>query len=103
MKYVWLLMVPLLLHQDAFAQPTTPDGFIAAYAKEHNFNGSILIQKDGKVRFERSFGLANRPFKVPNTNQTKYWIASITKAFTSVLILQLHEQGKLDLNKTIAG
>jgi D-alanyl-D-alanine carboxypeptidase len=101
MKSTWLWMVPLLLlHQAAFAQPT-PDGFIAAYAQEHNFNGSILVKKDGKVRFERSFGLANRPFKVPNTNQTKYWIASITKAFTSVLILQLHEQGKLDLNKTI--
>ena len=45
--------------------------------------------------------MANIPFKVPNTNQTKYKIASITKAFTSVLILQLQEQGKIDLNKTI--
>lgn len=87
--------------QGALAQPATPDSFIAAYAKEHNFNGTILIQKDGEIRFAKSFGLANIPFKIPNTNQTKYKIASITKAFTAVLILQLHEQGRIDLNKPI--
>lgn len=82
-------------------QPTTPDSFIATYAKEHNFNGTILIQQDGKTSFVKSFGLANIPFKVPNTPGTKYKIASITKLFTSALILQLHEQGRIDLNKTI--
>ena len=78
-----------------------PDTFIESYAKEHDFNGSILIQKDGEIRYARSFGLANIPFQVPNTLQTKYRIASITKLFTSVLVLQLHEQGRLDLHATI--
>ncbi|HEY9421024.1 MAG TPA: serine hydrolase domain-containing protein, partial [Thermoanaerobaculia bacterium] len=96
-----LLAIALLLPQSALAQPRTPDSFIAAYAKEHDFNGTILIQKDGKTSFAKSFGLANIPFQVPNTRQTKYKIASITKVFTSVLILQLHEQGKIDLHKPI--
>ena len=95
------LIAALRLHPSRSAHATTPDAFIEAYAKEHGFNGSILIQKDGEVRFARSFGLANIPFKVPNTPQTKYKIASITKVFTSVLILQLYEQGKIDLNRTI--
>lgn len=95
------LIAGLLLRPGLSAQPATPDAFIEAYAREHSFNGSILIQRDGEVRFARSFGLANIPFKVPNTLQTKYKIASITKVFTSVLILQLHEQGKIDLNRTI--
>ncbi len=94
MKHALLLIASLLL-------PTTPDEFIASYAKEHNFNGSILIQKDGEVSYAQSFGLANIPFKVPNTNQSKYKIASITKVFTSALILQIHEQGKIDLSKPI--
>ena len=98
---LFLLAAALLFSRDVLAQPATPDGFIAAYAEEHDFSGSILIQKDGKVSFSRSFGLANIPFKVPNTEQTKYKIASITKLFTSVLILQLQEQGKVDLHKTI--
>ncbi|HEX6903935.1 MAG TPA: serine hydrolase domain-containing protein [Thermoanaerobaculia bacterium] len=101
MKNLWILIIALLASRTALAQPATPDSFIAAYAAEHNFNGTILIQKDGDVTFARSFGLANLPFKVPNTQQTKYKIASITKLFTSTLILQLHEQGKIDLNKTV--
>lgn len=101
MRHLLLLVVALLLPQSLLAQPSAPDSFIETYAKEHNFNGTILVQKNGEIRFAKSFGLANIPFKVPNTIQTKYKIASITKALTSVLILQLHEQGKIDLNKTI--
>lgn len=96
------ILAVLLLPRIALAQqPASPDAFIEAYTKEHGFNGSILIQKNGAVSYARSFGLANLPFKVPNTRQTKYKIASITKVFTSVLILQLHEQGKIDLNRTV--
>jgi CubicO group peptidase (beta-lactamase class C family) len=101
MKNLLLLLIALLLAQNLPAQSTTPDSFVAAYAREHNFNGSILIQKNGTISYAQSFGLANIPFQVPNTNQTKYKIASITKLFTSALILQLHEQGKIDLQKTI--
>jgi len=96
-----VLLFLALLPRIVLAQSATLDSFVAAYANEHNFNGSILVQKDGAISFAQSFGLANRPFKVPNTNQTKYKIASITKAFTSVLVLQLYEQEKIDLNKTI--
>lgn len=101
MKYLLPLFIALLLPQGVLAQPTAVDSFIAAYAGEHNFNGSILIQEKGEVSYAKSFGMANIPFQVPNTIETKYRIASITKAFTSVLILQLHEGGKLDLNRTI--
>lgn len=96
-----LLAFALLLPQSVLAQQPSHDSFIADYAKEHNFNGTILIHKEGETRYAKSFGLANIPFQVPNTRQTKYKIASITKLFTSVLILQLHEQGKLDLQKPI--
>jgi CubicO group peptidase (beta-lactamase class C family) len=95
------LAIALLPPHSVLAQPATPDSFITAYAKEHSFNGTILIQRDGKTSFAKSFGMANIPFQVPNTHQTKYKIASITKVFTSVLILQLHEQGKIDLHKPI--
>ena len=101
MKTLLLGSLALLLSQPVLAQPATPDSFIAGYAKEHDFNGTILVQAKGEVTYAKSFGLANRPFQVPSTNETRYRIASITKAFTSVLILQLQEQGKLDLGRTI--
>jgi D-alanyl-D-alanine carboxypeptidase len=61
----------------------------------------MLIEQKGKVTYKKSFGFADFPFRIPNTTDTKYKVASITKAFTSVLILQLYEQGKLDLSKPI--
>lgn len=100
-KHLLAIAIPLLPQFAGAQPPPTLDAFIDQYTKEHNFNGSILIQKGGRTDYAQSFGLANFQFKVPNTIDTKYKIASITKLFTSVLVLQLHEQGKLDLTKTI--
>lgn len=81
--------------------PPSLEAFVEAYASEHDFNGSILVRTGGNDRYERSFGFANFQFRVPNTNQTKYKIASITKAFTSVLILQAAEEGRIELDQMI--
>ena len=85
----------------AQAQGQTLETTIRDYAREHNFNGTILIQHKGRQIYHQSFGVADRAFNVPVKNDTKFRIASITKAFTAVLILQLYEQGKLDLRATI--
>ena len=98
---LFILIIALLFSLGLLAQSTQLDGFIGIYAKEHHFNGSILIEQHGDIRYAKSFGLANIPFEVPSTQQTRYKIASITKLFTSVLILQLYEQGRIDLDKPI--
>ena len=100
-SYLILLTVILLIAQNSFGQSAIFVKFVDSYVKANNFNGTILIRKNSKIYYAKSFGLANFPFKVPNRIETKYKVASITKAFTSVLILQLVEQGKLELNKTI--
>lgn len=96
-----LALLAALLPRHLLAQPVQLDTFIATYAKQHEFSGTVLVQQEGKTRYVRSFGSANVQFDIANTNQTRYWIASITKLFTSVLVLQLHEQGKIDLQATI--
>lgn len=101
MKRVLVCALALLITTNIVGQNPALDRFVTDYAKKHNFNGTVLVRKNGRNTYEKSFGLANFQFKVANTNKTKYKIASITKAFTSVLILQLREEGKLELNKTI--
>lgn len=83
------------------AQTTSLETTIQEYVKAHNFDGTILIQKHGKRIYRKSFGIADRAFNIPVKNDTKFKIASITKAFTAVLILQFYEQGKLDLDQPI--
>lgn len=101
MKKLITVIAFCALIKNVYAQPAKADMFIDSFVKRNNFNGTILIKQNSKVVYERSFGFANFPFKVPNTIDTKYKVASITKAFTSVLILQLYEQGKIDLEKPI--
>nr|WP_132531565.1 serine hydrolase [Pedobacter psychrotolerans] len=49
------------------------------YTNEYQFNGSVLIQKDSKVIYRKSFGVAERDFNSPITNDTKYQVFSLSK------------------------
>lgn len=100
-KIIILTICIIFLTQSVFGQSPILNKFVDSYVKANNFNGTILIRKNKKIAYQKSFGFANFPFRVPNRIETKYKVASITKAFTSVLVLQLVEQGKIDLNKTI--
>ena len=94
-------LVALFFSTTLFAQTDAVATYVDEYANAHHYSGSILIQWHDKSRLARSYGLASVPFRVPNTQQTRYKIASVTKLFTSVLVLQLYEQHKLDLNQPI--
>ncbi len=63
------------------------------------YSGSILIARRGEILLRHGYGMANRTTR--NTATTKFRIASITKQFTAVLILRLHEQGKLNIDDRI--
>ncbi|MEM9487403.1 MAG: serine hydrolase, partial [Cyanobacteria bacterium P01_F01_bin.116] len=52
--------------------------------------------------FTRSYGLANHEHSIANTPDTKFRIGSITKQFTAVAILQLQEQGLIDVYAPIS-
>lgn len=82
-------------------RPAVLESFIEAFAHQHDFSGTIRVQEGSAATYDRSFGLADRAFNVPADSTTRYRIASITKLFTSVLVLQLRDEGKLDLNGTI--
>jgi D-alanyl-D-alanine carboxypeptidase len=102
MKSLASLITLLALTLAVTAQNALPDTFITSYVKKNNFNGTILIENKGKITYRKSFGFSNLSFKVKNTPDTRYKIASITKAFTSVMILQLMEQGKINPDEHIS-
>jgi CubicO group peptidase (beta-lactamase class C family) len=71
------------------------------YHQSKNFNGVILAATNGKIDYLSGIGLSNRQSQTTIHSKSIFKIASITKTFTAVLILQLYEQGKIDLNDTI--
>ncbi|WP_160114783.1 serine hydrolase domain-containing protein [Aquimarina sp. AU474] len=66
------------------------------------FSGAVLVAKDGKVLFKKAYGHASKETKAPNTIETKFSIASVTKQFTAMLIMQMIEKGKLNLTDSIS-
>lgn len=62
----------------------------------------VLVAKDGKVVFDKAYGFMNYDNTEPVTTQTVYDLASVTKtSATTVSVMKLYEEGKLDINKTL--
>jgi len=68
---------------------------------EKEFSGTILVANKNSIIQKRAYGLASKEWNIKNKVDTKFNIASITKTFTAVAILQLYEQGKIDLHTPI--
>ncbi|MGD8727694.1 MAG: serine hydrolase domain-containing protein, partial [Gemmatimonadales bacterium] len=62
------------------------------------FNGVVLVAKDGETVFQKGYGLANREWGIPNAPDTRHKIHSISKQFTTVLVLQLAAEGAIELD-----
>jgi CubicO group peptidase (beta-lactamase class C family) len=77
------------------------DAVAKAYAEKKGFMGSVLVAKSGTVLFEKSYGMADLEWDVPNTPDAKFRLGSITKQFTATAILQLQEKGKLSVDDPI--
>lgn len=77
------------------------DELMRRYVDNGQFNGTVLVADNGKVIFKKGYGLANMEWNIPNAPDTKFRLGSLTKQFTSMLIMQLVEQGKLRLEGKI--
>jgi CubicO group peptidase (beta-lactamase class C family) len=63
-----------------------------------DFNGSVLVARQGHIIYQRAFGFANREWNIPNDLRTKFEIGSMTKQFTALLILQFVNEGRIGLD-----
>lgn len=73
-----------------------------ALLNNQNFNGGILIAKDGAVIYEKYTGRIDLRKKDLVTDSTSMHIASTSKTFTAVAILRMIQEGKLSLNDSIS-
>jgi teichoic acid D-alanine hydrolase len=74
---------------------------IQKYYKNNNFNGAVLIAQNESVLYKSGVGLSNREEGTSINSQSLFKIASVTKVFTSLIILHLYEKGVLNLHQTI--
>jgi len=79
--------------------PTLPDA-INAIADENGFAGVISVDRNGQIEFLRAYGFAHRGYEIPNAVDTRFAIASGTKALTALTVVGLIEQDALRLSTT---
>ena len=66
------------------------------------FRGAALVSDGGRIVYSTARGRANEEWGIPNTLGTRYRIASLSKQFTAVVVLQLADEGHLSLDDTVA-
>ena len=80
--------------QDRF---TKMDSLLTYLNKNDKFMGSLCIREGENVVFNKAYGFADVDKNISAHRMTKYKIGSITKTFTAVMIMQLIEEKKLNL------
>ncbi|MCL1950822.1 MAG: beta-lactamase family protein [Turicibacter sp.] len=81
-----------------YALSRTIDG----YLNLQEFNGVALVASSDSILLLEAYGMADVGQKIPLETDSKFQIASITKPFTAIAILQLAEEGLLALNQPIS-
>lgn len=77
------------------------DKLFSAWDTPNHPGGSVGIMQEGQIIYSKGFGLASLEYKVPNTYGTLFNIASVSKQFTSMGILLLEKEGKLNIDDDI--
>ena len=77
------------------------DSMMNLFHGHNNFSGTVLVAQNGEVLFSRGYGHASIEHDVPNGQTTKFRIASITKQFTSMLVMQMVAEGHMKLEDPI--
>ncbi|MGB2500268.1 MAG: serine hydrolase [Mariniblastus sp.] len=72
-----------------------------ATAETGLFSGAVLVAEKGRVIFKQAFGMANHEWNIPNTTDTKFRLASVSKQFCTMIVMQLVQEDQLKLNDTI--
>jgi CubicO group peptidase (beta-lactamase class C family) len=74
---------------------------LQAAAVDNKFMGAVLVAQGDTILLDKGYGSANLEWNIPNTPQTRFRIASLTKQFAAAAILLLEERGKLKLDDPV--
>jgi len=109
MKKSIVVLVTLILSFSGFSQENSNfkledsiNEVFESYANYNRFIGNVLISKDNKIIYNKSFGFADVENNKKNSKKSIFSIASVTKPLTAVGIMKLVEEGKLSLETPIS-
>ena len=80
------------------------EGLVEEIKKRHEAAGIAvaIVDAEGKTQYEKYFGYRDQEKKLPMDANTIFGVASVTKSFTALAIMQLAEEGKIDLEAPVS-
>lgn len=97
MKFLVLLLLPCFLA----AQKSSFDRiekYMDAQHQINQFGGTVIVMRHDSIILKKAYGYADLEWNVPNTIDTKFVLASVSKYFTALAVMQLVERKKLSLD-----
>jgi CubicO group peptidase (beta-lactamase class C family) len=102
MKILFIAFAPLICNgQYTAATIAKIDSLFHTVFKSGEPGGAVLIAKEGKIIYQKGFGIADINTKEPITTKTLFNVGSISKTFVAYGILKLAAQEKLSLNDNL--
>jgi CubicO group peptidase (beta-lactamase class C family) len=77
---------------------STIDDYLKSANNAYRFNGTALVVHKNEVILNKGYGFSDMISQTPNTPEIRFPILSITKTFTSTIILKLQDEKKLSVN-----
>jgi serine beta-lactamase-like protein LACTB len=82
-------------------RPALKNAIADIQRRQRNIGLSALVMLGGETVIAENLGYADLEHRVPVTSETRFGVASITKAFTGLALLKIHEAGRIDLDAPI--
>lgn len=78
------------------------DAFVQSHLATGQFMGAVLVARGDEVLLSKGYGMANLEQETPNSPETVFRLGSLTKQFTAAAILQLQDQGLLNVKDRVS-
>lgn len=95
---LFLFLVTSCSSEKTVEQKTSEvDQIFSAYNSAEIPGAAVMVIQNGEPIIQKGFGIADFENKIPVSSKTNFRLASVTKQFTAMAILQLVEKGDLTL------
>ncbi len=78
------------------------DRLILPLVETNNYSGSVLISKNNKKIVQKNYGFSDLTNNIQVSNDTKFFLASVSMPFTSLAIMKLVDDGKIKLTDKVS-
>ncbi|MEJ5049220.1 serine hydrolase domain-containing protein [Chryseobacterium culicis] len=95
---IWNFFITISLIIQLISCKQHPQDIVSEYYRKGEFNGSVLIMKNGQIVCDTALGFRNIEKGLKADKNTSFYIASLSKPFTAAAILMLEQKGLLKLD-----